>query len=533
MEMYFLRSLSPFTTSSLHIRSLASIYSYEEIAFCSLACQTRALLIVAEGHKQQDPTLLYEQPNTISQGEKVSPLTSIVRGGAPTSPLDSRLLLQQGSPVTRALGASLQVPPTRPPLQARHSVAGVDNLVSTSHLSAQHPVMAALKSNMFNVSSTLQSGSRAVNGGSWPKIAEDIQSTISRGAALPSSGGEPSSISPSFFTSPMQANCRELEPLPTTEALYRQHYPKFANRRHFRDISPNKSRIPDSSSSSTISDVQLLTPPSVLRPILVLPDSQESMLRRDPTTQATHAETSTKHPFSHDVTLASHILPPISHHSSPLRHTPERQSAPKRLTDFTSSQTQSRGMDLDELLSEADQAVSPPASRPGLLSHGSEQSDDPVFTRGNSLGLEIQHVETTRTPEVTTTHFPSKNLNGNQEVTNEKPLKSSVGKSINPVLSPKNRYRLNNVHTAPTGGRRDSNDGWRSVEASRYTLGPREASYIVRKLAEEQKKRQQKERAAREDPLETRGRSRVRRRAGSWDNPLDTAQVRSCQYLPF
>lgn len=100
----------------------------------------------------------------------------------------------------------------------------------------------------------------------------------------------------------------------------------------------------------------------------------------------------------------------------------------------------------------------------------------------------------------------------------EKYLPSNKAKNSDPGSPPKVRARLISTHTAPVAERHDvpGKDGWSSVEASRYTMGPREASYIVRKLSEEQKVRQQKERAAaREEAMEHRGRSRARKRPGS------------------
>ncbi|KAL7007211.1 hypothetical protein EMMF5_003050 [Cystobasidiomycetes sp. EMM_F5] len=60
----------------------------------------------------------------------------------------------------------------------------------------------------------------------------------------------------------------------------------------------------------------------------------------------------------------------------------------------------------------------------------------------------------------------------------------------------------------------DVKDGQRSVEASTYVLGEREASYIARRLKEEQRRRVAREQEDGEH--ERRGRSRDRKRALSW-----------------
>jgi hypothetical protein len=64
----------------------------------------------------------------------------------------------------------------------------------------------------------------------------------------------------------------------------------------------------------------------------------------------------------------------------------------------------------------------------------------------------------------------------------------------------------------------ESADGFRSVEGSRYTLGEKEATYIAKKLVEEQRKRMAKEheKEKRAKNEEERGRSRTKKRAASW-----------------
>lgn len=110
--------------------------------------------------------------------------------------------------------------------------------------------------------------------------------------------------------------------------------------------------------------------------------------------------------------------------------------------------------------------------------------------------------------------YSAREVHGDREPSShDGPLTATIGKSSDPIQSPRNSQRLANVRTV-TNGRRQGPlgaNGWLSAEACKCTLGPREATYIFEKLTEEQTKREQEEHASRIDALETRGRSRVRK----------------------
>lgn len=588
IEVHNLLTLNHFIYPIIH-------NSNDEVAFCTLACQTRALLIVAEAQQwqqrqqeleheaitastelQRDLTISQAPPTAWSQGLQQDSIAGYVADYSPQQPSG---VLPETLDSARANPKPWKKLPARPPLHTRHSVAIVDNVVAaasrpSSHTCTpmQHPIMNSLRSDLFSVSSVAHPHphpSRTLGGGP-PKNFEAASVTGRSPAAVVSArantgsnvigSSSPTPSSPSFFTRQLAATSREVENLSSAEALYRQHYPKFASRRtqHLREQSPSKqSHMSDNLSPSTFTDAQLLTPPSVIRPLLVLPEAPPMHASGDNPPPPTPASPSLL--LSHESQLAtSPVLviaqPPLP--ASPLlRHTPERRSAPRRSLEL--SPNTSQDVKMKETLAPGTEIVShpPPSSsassnilRPALHTHnsgsgsGSSRRSEPLMPNGNnSLGLEIQHLETTNETR-SASDTPPVEIDENLEPTyphqhhqqGSSSLNVTKAKLSNPVSPPKLRSRLISMHTAPAAGRRElaSSDGWRSVEASRYTLGPREASYIVRKLSEEQKRRQQKERsAAKEEAMENRGRSRVRKRAGSWGNPIPVTQSMACESM--
>ncbi|KAK9894048.1 hypothetical protein P389DRAFT_102600 [Cystobasidium minutum MCA 4210] len=570
--------MSSFSAYCLNCGEVIRRVEHDEVAFCTLACQTRALLAVAEAQAaSQDQLDQQEQAfggleedgsnpgggcTSVSETASKTPLQTLSDrqgGGAAAQACNSGTF---ESPVpaatsTKAVAAVSARKPVRPPLHSRYSLAVVNNLVPSSSLapttttttttSLQHPIMNSLRSDIFSISSVAHPHAARSLGAGAPRGSRLDSSSITQAASriAPSSSTQTSSnlahsTQPSFFASPLSPIHSELDPChstATTEAMYRQHYPKFANRRHLREHSPNKpprtSNGDLTSSSPVTSDVQLLTPPpSVIRPLLILPEVS--------TDSGSHPPHPTPSPNSHTL-LNGHSPMGSSQMNEPalasplLRHTPERRSAPRRSLDISPSMSMSEQTEPNGGLTVGTEIASQAPPLPSFtdISHilrpsGSRGRSETSVTNGNSLGLDIQHVESVKSPPVSSCSTPSvHDVDENLEPASERYLSVSKTKTSNPVSPPKLRSRLISMHTAPTGARRELNgsDGWRSVEASRYTLGPREANYIVKKLSEEQKKRQLKEKAAaKEEAMETRGRSRVRKRAGSWGNSLALTQ---------
>lgn len=401
--------------------------------------------------------------------------------------------------------------------------------------------MTSLRSDIFSVSSVAHPLPSRLPPGTPPRAPTNGLASTQATTTSPSS----------FFSSPLSPRNHEAEALSAAEALYRQHYPKFASRRHLRDQSPNKPpRMSDSHSSSTISDVQLLTPPSVIRPLLALPEVRHHLNGADPPPPTPASQPGHQHPveaviMSPDIHMTAPALPvqkpPLPLATPLLRQTPERRSAPRRSLEMSPNTSSQETANVELPLPVTSEPTrrgpfsgSSNVLRPPLQSNGSESGrrSDTSVAGLNSLGLEIQHVESIASPGSASPAPPSSEVKENMGPSFERRLSATKTKASNPVSPPKMRSRIISMHTAPAAGRREvpGKDGWSSVEASRYTLGPREASYIVRKLSEEQRLRQQKERAAaREEAAESRGRSRVRKRAGSWGNSLAIPQSMICK----
>ncbi|KAK9893224.1 hypothetical protein P389DRAFT_26333 [Cystobasidium minutum MCA 4210] len=259
--------MSSFASYCLNCGEAIRRIEYDEIAFCSLACQTRALLIVAEAQQQEvsgcytiDSAAEFQLPSTQEQGKSMivphSDRPVAVDFGQTPNPVRPKL--------------------ARPPPHTRHSVAVVSNLIdspsSTSTcIPLQHPIMASPRSDIFSLSSVAN-----------PVLPNRQPSMSSRAPPQPPSRGfscamasprgsttsplPPVGSSPPLFLSPSTPRNKNLESQSAAEALYRQYYPKFASRRHLRDQSPNNfsPRMSDSLSASTASNFQLLTPPSVI-----------------------------------------------------------------------------------------------------------------------------------------------------------------------------------------------------------------------------------------------------------------------------
>lgn len=501
---------------------------YDEIAFCSLACQTRALLVVADAQQQEASTngCMEIETDYDSKVDTQAQTKGANRIPGPTDVLETQSFANRPKPTK----------PSRPPLHSRHSVAVVNNLLSSSASPIEHPIMSSLRSDIFSIASVKRPLPSRV-----PSTSTSTGAPLNLHSGAPLNGTSPSAIpipsSPSFFRTPLIPHGGEGEVPTSAEALYRQHYPKFASRRHLRDQSPNKfsPRMSDSQSTSTISDLQLLTPPSSIRPLLVLPElrndhpASDQAINPPPPTPSEALKQATA-PLAPDVHMAAPDLPLVEPPlTTPLlRQTPERRSAPRRSLEMSPNVSQEQPSHLRSA-GRSHTIASPNILRPPLQSSGSASGrrSDASVAGVNSLGLEIQHLERTDTPK-SASSTPDIDVKENLEPMNDTALSPpNRAKSSNPVSPPKMRARIISMHTAPVAGRHEmqGKDGWSSVEASRYTLGPREASYIVRKLSEEQKIRQLKERAAaREEAMESRGRSRARKRAGSWGNSLAITQ---------
>lgn len=247
----------------------------------------------------------------------------------------------------------------------------------------------------------------------------------------------------------------------------------------------------------------------------------------------------------------SKLAPSPYLHRSPFMHLPERRSAPKRSFDIsvgratvnTSSPNNSTG----------NSHIWPP-----LTARSSHAPAEPLCPRvaplvaNNSLGLEITHIEeapmsvspTKAAAESPTHEVRRMSARSATLPTGKTPNASSprkLGKSIssfkgqpsppsfvqsqprhNTLSPPVCRSPLRSLQIANAISKLDlADEGTRSVEAAAYELGRAEANYISRRLAEEQRKRlaeAAKDRAAADeaDDYETRGRSRTKKRAGSY-----------------
>lgn len=666
ISLYTLLSSRTYTDAVLHISFFSD---NEEVAFCSLACQTRALLYVAEAQQKQqqqsqdnysltnniasdsgtgrrllEPTgLLPDKKSTtpFNNHKTQTPVSTLLSKPVPSqSPSHSAAIFDRDLRATGASSSSRGQRPlasntstngatsSRPPLHSRYSVAIVNDLVESLanpvSPAQHHPIMTSLRSGIFSVSSPTptpvttttttttssesehhyrssnnntstrsilehQNGREGCSTGTSPTRSNNIVATgVERGVRT---GGAPttpllyysSSLNPShtggtstlartsstassgahtsgsLVRSTYMDGDNTVDPANSAEALYRQHYPKFANRRHLQDPSPNRSRMTNPNSmSSTMSDLPLLTPPSALRPLLYLPEPGETD-GSSPTYFRTitnpFADTYTATKFEEDTeqfserkfTKMNKPVPlshaPTSSRTSPFNYIPERRSAPRRSLEISPSISQ-HGFDQssENLSTEKDMMSVSDSASDSTTQTINMRSLDSRLPVQNSLGLEITHVERVDTPDQTSftsmngVNSPDvdENVAGLTVLNGTNPRAGKAARTNNPVSPPKCRSPLSSVYAASTTARLGdyaADEGWRSVEASRYTLGPREASYIVRKLAEEQRKRQLKEKAAgsKDDPIEDRGRSRTRKRAGSWGNALERGQSRPCK----
>lgn len=183
-------------------------------------------------------------------------------------------------------------------------------------------------------------------------------------------------------------------------------------------------------------------------------------------------------------------------HRSPFVHIPERRSAPKRTLDLSQTDT-----------------VWPPTCVQKAL-----QEPIPPIAANNSLGLECdnQHIEYSLVP-FTPPYDDDLENRVPLSATNSKALKAKGRPWGNPVSPPICRSPLVSLQIASALSALDLPDeGLRSVEAAKYEMGKQEAEYIARRLAEEQRRRQAKERAA--SGGEERGRSRAKKRAVSYSS---------------
>lgn len=173
-------------------------------------------------------------------------------------------------------------------------------------------------------------------------------------------------------------------------------------------------------------------------------------------------------------------------HRSPFVHIPERRLAPKRTIDTSQTDT-----------------VWPPTCARKAL-----QDPIPPIAANNSLGLEVdsQHIEYSQTPPF-----------DDADIENREPVSLSRKRQVgNPVSPPNCRSPLVSLQIASALSALDLPDeGLRSVEATKYELGKQGAEYIARRLAEEQNRRQAKEKAA---GTEERGRSRAKKRTASYSS---------------
>lgn len=413
-------------------------------------------------------------------------------------------------------------------------------------------------------------------------------STAFAGTQKPRTAQESPSTSPFTFNSITLPLPHYQAQQANAEAIYREHYPKFTARRGNNVSSSNKAdpgptspyslgltRSTQSASGSTPSqllrnrsnertlpdEVLLLTPPTLLRslpPVNVsLPptpplNGQEFGTALPPVSAHQHVHFSSNVHSSHYHQRRhghrSYTVQPTSKlqtsklselnstysspytFRSPFIHIPDRCSAPTRSLDITKATSAARQTSL------------PPGSTVHSstvrLSDGSSESGSPTLDAiqpmgaANSLGLEIEHIEQSSSPTLTGGHQPPRQ-----------------GEIVTTLAPPARGRRLLRTKTMPLpatssdhtrSSRRnalelypcddDDDSGFNSVDSlyRPYMLGEQEASYITKRLFEEQRRRLDKEdRSASPAPkdhhtqqsneMERRGRSRSRKRerAGS------------------
>lgn len=308
----------------------------------------------------------------------------------------------------------------------------------------------------------------------------------------PTASRTPSSGTKAFLTSQTHTQAQEPWSI-ATETIYRDLYPKFTPRRAMANAgelpSPATSMHQPSlsGSQSSTSDMALLTPPPLLR-TRTLPEP--GLLDATYPQQFTYAST---------LRLSSQLTKsPYSFYSSPFTHVPERTSAPKRSFDV------SKLGDLPDAPPSSSLIASTRAVSPGDLS---------LLEQPNSLGLEVEHIENVS---------PNGEQQKGQAVEKERTFRPTKSKPKSNIMSPPTcRSPLKTLQLANAMSKlevQESADGFRSVEGSRYTLGEKEATYIAKKLVEEQRKRMAKEheKEKRAKNEEERGRSRTKKRAASW-----------------
>ena len=285
-----------------------------------------------------------------------------------------------------------------------------------------------------------------------------------------------------------------------SSAIYRDCYPKFATRSLARR-SPMQTLVPAVSSlpslvvdsDSPSSDALPPTPP---------------LMRRCKTNPVSTTTVSFMSPLSSNADVASKQTLP---HRSPFLHIPERRAAPKRSIELSSSpQPRSRTL---------------PFTLPSDNTSTAGTSVAPL-PRSNALGLELEHIESVaigRSNGVWAATPPTGcNSPARMRASHLKAARKSHqgSRGSNPISPPSCRSPLVSIQIANALADMDMQDeGRRSVEASAYVLGEREAMYIARRLAEEQRRRatREREKAAMDKvQQETRGRSRDRKRANSW-----------------
>lgn len=315
------------------------------------------------------------------------------------------------------------------------------------------------------------------------------------------------------------------------DLLYRELYPKFSGSRK-AEVAPRSGSacsppavLPELDSASTLSSVMLLTPPNLLNRSISPPltvdrhsldpkamdlDADDAMdVGQDlpspvdepylqglarfapkplPNVQPPHT---LNHTDGKLLDLQSLRTSPYLHRS-PFLHIPERRSAPKRSLELSQTDT-----------------VWPPSCVPKAL-----QEPIPPICANNSLGLELdtQHIEHSVMP-LSPPYLHDIGKWGS--ATSTLPMRRSTRKPTgNPVSPPVCRSPLVSLQIANALSALNLPDeGLRSVEAAKFELGKQEAEYIARRLAEEQKRRQAKEKAAN---TEERGRSRVKKRTASY-----------------
>lgn len=288
--------------------------------------------------------------------------------------------------------------------------------------------------------------------------------------------------------------------LARTSAIYRDCYPKFATRALARR-SPMQTLVP------VVANVPSLVVDSDSPSSDALPPTPPRM-RRCKTNPISTTSVSFMSPLSANADVEGKQSLP---HRSPFLHIPERRAAPKRSIELSNS-PQPRSKTL-------------PFALPSDNTSNTGTGVAPL-PRSNALGLELEHIESVangRSNNVWVSTPPTGcNSPARTRASHLKAARKSHqgSRGSNPISPPSCRSPLVSIQIANALADMDMQDeGRRSVEASAYVLGEREALYIARRLAEEQRRRatREREKAAMDKvQQETRGRSRDRKRANTW-----------------